>query len=101
MYWTRVYILYIHTHTHTQDYAFRTSLYPVIISIENHCSEDQQSKMAKIFRAIMGDLLPSENLVESEARERLPSPQDLQGKILLKGSFKAGEVSALQEPTML
>ncbi|XP_064406324.1 1-phosphatidylinositol 4,5-bisphosphate phosphodiesterase delta-1-like [Halichondria panicea] len=79
----------IHT---IKDYAFRTSLYPVIISIENHCSEDQQSKMAKIFRAIMGDLLPSENLVESEARERLPSPQDLQGKILLKGSFKAGEL---------
>ncbi len=89
-------ISHTHTHTHTQDYAFRTSLYPVIISIENHCSGDQQSKMAKIFRAIMGDLLPSENLVESEVRERLPSPQDLQGKILLKGSFKAGEVSTLK-----
>ena len=77
---------------HTQDYSFRTSLYPVIISIENHCSEDQQSKMAKIFRAIMGEVLPSENLVEIEGRERLPSPLELQGKIILKGSFK-GEVS--------
>ena len=49
--------------------------------------------MAKIFRAIMGEVLPSENLVELEGRERLPSPLELQGKIILKGSFK-GEVSA-------
>ncbi len=64
----------------------------MIISIENHCTGEQQSKMAKIFRAIMGDLLPSENVVEIEGRERLPSPLELQGKVLLKGSFKAGEV---------
>ena len=36
----------------------------------------------------MGDILPSENLVETEGRERLPSPQELQGKIILKGTFK-------------
>ncbi len=65
----------------------------MIVSIENHCGDEQQSKMAKIFRAIMGDLLPSENLVNSEGRTRLPSPQDLQGKILLKGSFKTKQVS--------
>ena len=73
---------------HTQEYAFNTSHYPVIISIENHCSPLQQSKMAKIFLAVMGDVLALENLVELEGRERLPSPQELQGKIILKGSFK-------------
>jgi len=71
-----------------KEYAFRTSYYPVIISIENHCSPVQQSKMAKIFHAVMGDVLVLENLVELEGRERLPSPQELQGKIILKGSFK-------------
>jgi len=44
--------------------------------------------MAKIFHAVMGDVLVLENLVELEGRERLPSPQELQGKIILKGSFK-------------
>ena len=77
-----------HTHSLTQEYAFNTSHYPLIISIENHCSALQQSKMAKIFLAVMGDVLPPENLVELEGRERLPSPQELQGKIILKGSFK-------------
>lgn len=44
--------------------------------------------MAKIFQAVMGDLLPKENLCEKQCRTRLPSPQELQGKIILKGSFK-------------
>ncbi len=44
--------------------------------------------MAKIFRAIFDEMLPKEDLVELEGRERLPSPQELQGKIILKGSYK-------------
>ena len=72
-----------------QDYGFRSSLYPLIISIENHCSQVQQSKMAKIFLALLGTALPSENLVELDAaRTRLPSPQELQGNIILKGTHK-------------
>ena len=48
--------------------------------------------MAKIFNAIFDDMLPKEDLVELEGRERLPSPQELQGKIILKGSYKRDEV---------
>lgn len=44
--------------------------------------------MAKIFRAIFDEMLPEEDLVELEGRERLPSPQELQGKIILKGSYE-------------
>ena len=44
--------------------------------------------MARIFKALMRDALVTENLVELEGRERLPSPEELQGKIILKGSFK-------------
>ena len=44
--------------------------------------------MAKLFIEIMGDVLCIENLVETEDRERLPSPIELQGKIILKGTFK-------------
>ena len=71
-----------------QDYAFTTSKYPLVISIENHCSDNYQTKMAKIFRAIFDEILPEEDLVELEGRERLPSPQELQGKIILKGSYE-------------
>ena len=76
-----------------QEYAFTSSIYPLIISIENHCNKGHQAKMAKIFRAIFDEMLPEENLVELEGRERLPSPQELQGKIILKGSYKRDEVS--------
>jgi hypothetical protein len=78
----------IHT---IKEYAFTASYFPLIISIENHCSSTQQTKMAKIFQAVMGDVLPKENLCEKLGRDRLPSPQELQGKIILKGSFKHGK----------
>lgn len=36
------------------QHAFVTSDFPVILSIENHCSLDQQRKMASLFREILG-----------------------------------------------
>ena len=47
-----------------------------------------QNKMAKIFQNIFGDKLVKENLVKKNNLTRLPSPQELQGKILLKGREK-------------
>ena len=44
--------------------------------------------MAEIFQSIFGDKLVKENLVEKYNLTRLPSPQELQGKILLKGREK-------------
>ena len=38
-------------------YAFVASPYPVILSIENHCSIDQQKKMAKYLVDILGGIL--------------------------------------------
>ena len=71
------------------------SHYPLIISIENHCNDQQQTRMAKIFvdelRDFLGQsMLATENLVEGKdsSRRRLPSPLELQGKILLKGSYR-------------
>ena len=49
--------------------------------------------MAKIFRAIFDEMLPKEDLVELEGRERLPSPEELRNKIILKSPIKEGEVS--------
>ena len=76
-----------------QDYAFHSSPYPVVISIENHCNKAHQAKMAKIFRAIFDEMLPKEDLVELEGRERLPSPEELREKIILKSPVKEENVS--------
>ena len=35
-----------------RDYAFVASPFPLILSIEDHCSLDQQATMARIFRLI-------------------------------------------------
>uniref|UniRef100_A0A8C3P664 1-phosphatidylinositol 4,5-bisphosphate phosphodiesterase n=1 Tax=Chrysemys picta bellii TaxID=8478 RepID=A0A8C3P664_CHRPI len=67
--------------------AFKTSLYPVILSFENHVdSPKQQAKMAEYCRTIFGDMLLTEPLEKYPLKPGvpLPSPQDLLGKILIK-----------------
>uniref|UniRef100_W5KG91 Phosphoinositide phospholipase C n=1 Tax=Astyanax mexicanus TaxID=7994 RepID=W5KG91_ASTMX len=65
-------------------YAFAKSQYPVIISIENHCSVPQQKKMAQYLTEVLKDKLDLSNININEFR-RLPSPETLRGKILVKG----------------
>ncbi|NXD14503.1 PLCB2 phosphodiesterase, partial [Nothocercus nigrocapillus] len=67
--------------------AFKTSLYPVILSFENHVdSPKQQAKMAEYCRTIFGNMLLTEPLEKYPLKPGvpLPSPQDLLGKILIK-----------------
>ncbi|NWQ68319.1 PLCB2 phosphodiesterase, partial [Neopipo cinnamomea] len=67
--------------------AFKTSLYPVILSFENHVdSPKQQAKMAEYCRTIFGDRLLTEPLEKHPLKPGvpLPSPTDLLGKILIK-----------------
>jgi len=45
-----------------------------------------QARMAEIFMRIFGDKLANENLVELNNLNRLPSPHQLRGKIILKGT---------------
>nr|XP_002129990.1 1-phosphatidylinositol 4,5-bisphosphate phosphodiesterase delta-4 isoform X1 [Ciona intestinalis] len=66
-----------------RDYAFKTSDYPVILSIENHCSVPQQKKMALIMKETLGDML-LQNPVDPSSH-MLPSPEALKGRILVKG----------------
>uniref|UniRef100_A0A672JM82 Phosphoinositide phospholipase C n=1 Tax=Salarias fasciatus TaxID=181472 RepID=A0A672JM82_SALFA len=65
-------------------YAFVKNEYPVILSIENHCSVPQQKKMAQYLVDILGDKLDVSG-VRAEESGRLPSPEALKGKILVKG----------------
>ncbi|KAI4872380.1 hypothetical protein NFI96_033648, partial [Prochilodus magdalenae] len=66
------------------EYAFKASLYPLILSLENHCSVEQQAIMARQLRSILGDKLLTESLTD-QLSESLPSPEELKGKILVKG----------------
>lgn len=67
-----------------KDYAFKTSEYPVILSLENHCSVDQQKLMAHHLISILGDALVTKPLGDTMPTN-FPSPEDLKGKFLIKG----------------
>ncbi|OQR83471.1 phospholipase C-eta2 [Achlya hypogyna] len=71
----------IHAH------AFTTSPFPVILSLENHCSEPQQIKMAQIMSKVFGTTL----YYTDPGSDALPSPAALQGRILLKGKGKVAK----------
>lgn len=66
------------------QYAFKASPYPLILSLENHCSVEQQAVMARHLRTILGSRLLSQPLSD-QALKDLPSPEDLKGRILVKG----------------
>ncbi|XP_068612358.1 1-phosphatidylinositol 4,5-bisphosphate phosphodiesterase delta-4-like [Brachionichthys hirsutus] len=76
-------------------YAFKVSQYPVILSIENHCSVEQQRVMAQHLNHILGDKL-LKNTLDGKAPIRLPSPEDLMGRILLKAK-KIGGLEEIEE----
>ncbi|XP_026579164.1 1-phosphatidylinositol 4,5-bisphosphate phosphodiesterase gamma-1-like, partial [Pseudonaja textilis] len=65
-----------------KEHAFATSEYPVILSIEDHCSIVQQRNMASHFKKVFGDMLLTKP-VDVNA-DQLPSPAQLKKKILIK-----------------
>ncbi|XP_034072783.1 1-phosphatidylinositol 4,5-bisphosphate phosphodiesterase delta-4-like [Gymnodraco acuticeps] len=85
-------ILFKDVVTAVGNYAFKASEYPVILSIENHCGVEQQRVMAQHLNHILGDKLLKSTL-DAKAPSRLPSPEDLKGKILLK----AKKIGGLEE----
>lgn len=66
------------------EFAFKTSPYPVVLSIENHCSLVQQEIMADIMVDLLKEkLLLPDFLTVDDAN--LPSPEAMKYKILVKG----------------
>uniref|UniRef100_A0A8C9Q865 Phosphoinositide phospholipase C n=1 Tax=Spermophilus dauricus TaxID=99837 RepID=A0A8C9Q865_SPEDA len=90
-------------------YAFMTSEYPVVLSLENHCSPSQQEVMADVLQTTFGDSLLSDLL--DDYIDKLPSPEALKFKVLVKnkkigtlketharhGFNKHGKVEELEE----
>lgn len=74
--------------------AFLASSYPVILSIENHCSLQQQSRMAWTFQTVFGDKLITRFLFDVDFTDDpcLPSPAQLKNKILIKNKKIHAEI---------
>jgi len=62
--------------------------YPLILSLENHCSVPYQQVMASQLKSILGDQLYLPD--EASLKEPLPSPIQLRGKVVLKGRRPVG-----------
>lgn len=67
-----------------KKYGFVASPYPIIISAEMHCSLPQQGMVAQIMVEVFEDALIREPPEGMPRIEKLPSPEDLRGKILFK-----------------
>ena len=63
--------------------AFKKSVYPVILSIQNRCSLKQQVRMAELLKEVFEDKLLLEPLPEDSTA--LPSPEQLKGRVIVKG----------------
>eukprot|EP01114_Cavostelium_apophysatum_P013700 TRINITY_DN3379_c0_g1_i2.p1 TRINITY_DN3379_c0_g1~~TRINITY_DN3379_c0_g1_i2.p1 ORF type:complete len:538 (-),score=201.55 TRINITY_DN3379_c0_g1_i2:371-1984(-) len=70
-----------------RDFGFLATQYPVILSLEVHCSVEGQQAMAAILKEVLGTagLLPE----QCEKSGVLPSPEKLKGKVLIKGKMVA------------
>ncbi|ESN98658.1 hypothetical protein HELRODRAFT_94839, partial [Helobdella robusta] len=73
-----------------KENAFCCSEYPVILSLENHCSISEQKVLAQHLKNILGDLLYLTAIPTDESQ--LPSPEKLKGKIIVKAK-KIKEIS--------
>ncbi|KAG1709767.1 1-phosphatidylinositol 4,5-bisphosphate phosphodiesterase gamma-1 [Nymphon striatum] len=65
-----------------KEHAFVTSEYPVILSIEDHCTLPQQRNMSAAFIDYFGDMLLIQPFNKDETK--LPSPWQLRRKIIIK-----------------
>ncbi len=70
--------------------GFAKTPYPIILSLENHCSKKVQERTAELIETILGDTLyrppPSGKVAQ------LPSPEELKYKVLLKGKATSSNV---------
>ncbi|KAK9465645.1 PLC-like phosphodiesterase [Lipomyces arxii] len=74
-------------------YGFISSPYPLILSLEVHCSLEQQVQMAEIMRTTFGDKLVTTPIMTKTLS--LPSPELLKHKILIK--VKASDATDLDQ----
>ncbi|XP_077986792.1 inactive phospholipase C-like protein 2 [Glandiceps talaboti] len=65
------------------EYAFTASQYPLFVSLEIHCCPDQQKLIVQGLTSIFQEKLYQDP--PGSDKNYLPSPEELKGKIILKG----------------
>jgi len=78
-------ILFRDVITAIRDHGFTTTEYPVILSLEVHCSTEGQAAMGSIMKEILGGagLLPE----QPDVTGVMPPPEKLKKKVLIKGKM--------------
>ncbi|KAI5629394.1 1-phosphatidylinositol 4,5-bisphosphate phosphodiesterase delta-3-A, partial [Silurus asotus] len=76
------------------QYSFKVSQYPLILSLENHCSVEQQAVMAQHLRSILGSALLTKPLSDKPLNH-LPSPEELKGRILVKSKKMTSQMEKI------
>jgi phosphatidylinositol phospholipase C, delta len=67
--------------------AFQNSVMPVILSLESHCSYEQQGIMAAMMKSIFGD---SSILFPNRQARALPTPNELRNMFIIKAKRAEG-----------
>lgn len=63
-------------------YAFHSTPYPLIVSLEVHCNPEQQRAMVDLMMKYWKNMVVTEPLITNAVS--LPSPEELKGRILVK-----------------
>ena len=79
-----------------RKYAFMSSPFPLIISLEIHCNKENQIKTTNILKSTFGDLLYTGSEKNDSIHEELPSPWDLRHRIILKAK-KSKDVGTIRD----
>ncbi len=66
--------------------GFVKTPYPIILSLENHCSLAVQDRIAELLETILGDMIAKP---ASGIMGQLPSPEQLKNKVLVKAKSHA------------
>ena len=79
-----------------RKYAFMSSPFPLIISLEIHCNKENQIKTTNILKSAFGDLLYTGSEKNDSIHEELPSPWELRHRIILKAK-KSKDVGTIRD----
>ena len=73
--------------------AFTTSEFPLVLSLEMHCSLPQQARICRYLQAVFGErlLLPM-----APTATALPSPTELAGKVIVKAKVAPDPLSDMR-----
>ncbi|XP_078447209.1 phosphoinositide phospholipase C 6-like isoform X3 [Wolffia australiana] len=81
-----------------RDYAFASSTYPVVITLEDHLSPNLQDKVAKMVIQTFGDVI---YYPKSECLSEFPSPEALRNRVILStkapGEYRKSRTSRNRE----